>query len=77
VVSSKLSYVQNLNFYKFIALLTLCFVLLHTCWSIIMFSACSSQNLKSFRLWIGIFLVVASHFLASGIVSFIFKSYID
>jgi hypothetical protein len=33
-----------------------------------MFSALSIENYKSYRLWIGVAMVVGSHFLASGIV---------
>ena len=59
---------QTQIFFIASSLLTLCFVLLHTCWSVIMFSALSIENYKSYRLWIGVGMVVASHFLASGIV---------
>jgi len=50
------------------SLLTLCFIFLHTCWSIIMYLLISSSDsAKSPRMWFGIIFVVASHLLASGI----------
>ncbi len=51
------------------ALITLCFILLHTCWSITLYLSLSIKNPKSFQLWISVVIVVGSHLFVSGIVS--------
>lgn len=54
-------------FFLVSSLVTLCFILLHTCWSIILYLSISMNNIKSIRLWISVVCVVGSHFLVSGL----------
>ena len=62
--------VVGLNFQLlFSALITLCFILLHVCWSLILYLSLSMYTKKSFNLWLSVAIVVGSHLFVSGIVS--------
>lgn len=54
-------------FFLVSSLITLCFILLHTCWSIILYLSLSVHSLKSIKLWISVVFVVGSHLFVSGI----------
>jgi hypothetical protein len=51
-----------------LALITLCFILLHTCWSIIMYLSLSEHPRKPVQLGIAISVVICSHIFVSGLV---------
>lgn len=52
-------------FYLVSAMLSLCFILLHTCWSIIMYLSLTIYPKKSIKLWSCLLLVVFSHIFVS------------
>lgn len=52
-------------FFLVSALLSLCFILLHTCWSVIMYLSLTIYPRKSIHLWFLIVLVVFSHLFVS------------
>jgi len=55
------------TFFLVSALMTLCFILLHTCWSIILYLSLSMHHGKSLHLWMSISFVVVSHMFVSGL----------
>ena len=69
-----ISYLNKENYNQSVlALITLCFILLHTCWSIILYLSLSLHQYKSAQLWISVAVVVGSHMFVSGLVNFDFE----
>ncbi|RNA14411.1 gamma-secretase subunit Aph-1 [Brachionus plicatilis] len=58
-------YGDSQYFFLVSAMLSLCFILLHTCWSIIMYLSLTIYPKKSVKLWSCLFLVVFSHLFVS------------
>lgn len=54
-------------FYIVTSLITLCFILLHVCWSLILYLSLSMYTKKSFNLWLSVAIVLGSHLFVSGI----------
>ncbi|CAF0991301.1 unnamed protein product, partial [Brachionus calyciflorus] len=52
-------------FFLVSASLTLCFILLHTCWSVIMYLSLTIYQKNSVNLWFSIFFVLFSHMFVS------------
>jgi hypothetical protein len=62
-----------LNLKLFIlALITLCFILLHTCWSITLYLSISLYNdFKPCKFFLSVFIVIGSHIFVSGLVKYL------
>lgn len=58
---------ESQAFFLVSSLITLCFILLHTCWSIIMYLSISLNTIRSYRMWAGLIIVLGSHFFVSGL----------
>jgi len=59
-------YGDSQAFFLVTSLITLCFILLHTCWSVILYLSLSIHHTKSVHLWLSVFIVLASHMFVSG-----------
>lgn len=59
-------YGDSQAFFLVSSLITLCFILLHTCWSIILYLTLSVHNAKTVQLWLSVLVVVGSHLFVSG-----------
>lgn len=72
LVSCKINFYYFLHKFKsietfetYLALITLCFILLHTCWSIILYLSLTIYNKKSIYLWCSVASVFLSHLFVS------------